>query len=138
MRSNLIDVLSNGWVRDPREEERQEKLLRELVFAGLRDKNTGFDAASIAHFSPADFAVVIDRCDRFDVAIFGIEVFTSRHHMCTVEICPEEATDLEWARQVLQPYLAHPRFTISATYDVTNVFSGNSSSIGDRPPTGCA
>ena len=121
MRSNLIDLLSNGWVPDPLEEARKDKLLRELIFAGLQDRNFGFDAAPIAYFSPADFAVVIDRCDRFGVSIHGIEVFTLRHHMCTVEICPEEATDLEWARQVLQPYLANPRVTISATYDVTNV-----------------
>lgn len=92
------------------------KLLHELIFAGLKDRNFGFDAAPIAYFSPVDFAVVIDRCDRFGVSIYGIEVFTSRRHMCTVEICPEESTDLEWARQALQPYLTHPRYTISATY----------------------
>jgi hypothetical protein len=124
MRSKLIDVLSYEYVRDPREWEREKKLLRELLFAGLRDRNTGFDAAAIAHFSPADFSVVIDRCERLGIAMHGIEVFNSNHNLRHVEICPEGATDLKWAREELQPYLGHPRFTVSATYDLTNVLPG--------------
>ena len=44
MKVTLVDVLRKEWVSDPRDDEHRDKILGEQVFAGLQDRNTGFDA----------------------------------------------------------------------------------------------
>jgi hypothetical protein len=51
--------------------------LRRVIYAGLKDLNTGFDSASIGHFFAEDFLIVIDRCEALNVEVIGIEVFTT-------------------------------------------------------------
>src|SRR6266436_3478516 len=102
-----MDVLQKEWVSAPRDDEHRDKLLCKQVFAGLQDRNTGFDATSIVHFSPTDFATVIDRCERLGINMFGIEVFDGKHAQRAVNIRPERSKGLVWARRVLTPYLAH-------------------------------
>jgi hypothetical protein len=51
--------------------DEDHQLLREVVYAGLKDLNTGFDCPLIGHFSPADFLVVLDRCERLRVRAIG-------------------------------------------------------------------
>jgi hypothetical protein len=57
--------------------EQYRRFLREVIYAGLTDLNTGFDSPLIGHFSPADFLTVIDRCESLNVRIVGVEVFTT-------------------------------------------------------------
>jgi hypothetical protein len=57
--------------------EQEDRFLREVIYAGLTDLNTGFDSPLIGHFSPADFLTVIDRCESLDVRVIVIEVFTT-------------------------------------------------------------
>lgn len=38
--------------------EQYRLFLRRVIYAGLKDLNTGFDSASIGHFSPEDFLIV--------------------------------------------------------------------------------
>jgi hypothetical protein len=52
-------------------------VLREVIYTGLTDLNTGFDSALIGHFSAEDFLIVIDRCEALNVEVIGIEVFTT-------------------------------------------------------------
>jgi hypothetical protein len=56
--------------------EKEDRFLREVIYAGLTDLNTGFDSPLIGHFSPEDFLVVIDRCEALNVRVIGIEVHT--------------------------------------------------------------
>jgi len=72
MKETPVDVRRKEWVSDPRDDEHRDKILGEQVFAGLQDRNTGFDATCIVHFSPTDFATVIDRCERLGINMFGI------------------------------------------------------------------
>jgi hypothetical protein len=54
--------------------EKEDRFLREVIYAGLTDLNTGFDSPLIGHFSPEDFLIVIDRCEALNVRVIGIEV----------------------------------------------------------------
>jgi len=47
--------------------DENHRFLREVVYAGLKDLNTGFDSPLIGHFSPTDFLVVIDRCENLHI-----------------------------------------------------------------------
>jgi hypothetical protein len=49
------------------------RFLQTVIYAGLTDLNTGFDSPLVGHFSPADFFIVIDRCESLGVEVIGIE-----------------------------------------------------------------
>jgi hypothetical protein len=92
------------------------RFLREVVYAGLKDLNTGFDSPLIGHFAPADFLVVIDRCEPLHIRVLGIEVFASGRDFLEVEISHEDGYD--WARQLVQRYVGRSEITICATLDL--------------------
>jgi hypothetical protein len=118
MKVNLMDVLQKWRVSNPLDDEYWDKILGKQVFAGLQDRNTGFDATCIVHFSPTDFVTVMDRCERLAINMFGMEVFDGKHALRAVHIRPELSKGLVWARHILTLYLPHPEYTIAATYDV--------------------
>jgi hypothetical protein len=92
------------------------RFLREVIYAGLKDLNTGFDSPLICHFSPADFLVVIDRCEPLHICVIGIEVFASGSDLLEVKISPEDGYD--WARRLVQRYQGRSDVTICATFSV--------------------
>jgi hypothetical protein len=77
--------------------ERDRRYLQRWIFIGLKDINTGFDSRAICHFSREDFLTVIDRCERLNVQIVGIEVFSLNVELLGVEISPEPG--FGWARR---------------------------------------
>jgi len=99
--------------------ERDHQFMQEVVFTELKNLNTGFDSPLIFHFSPSDFATVIDRCVHLNVQIMGIEVFeviASSADFLEVEISPDDG--YEWARRLVQAYMGKPNITFSATFKV--------------------
>jgi hypothetical protein len=58
--------------------EQYRQFLRRVIYAGLKDLNSGFDSPLIGHSSPEDFLTVIDRCESLNVDVIGIEVFYNR------------------------------------------------------------
>ncbi len=103
--------------------EEDNRYLREIVYAGLKDLNDGFDSPLIGHFSPADFLTLIDRCESLHIQIIGIEFFKiidvgppSRVMYLQCEISPEAG--YKWARRLVRKYLRRRRITVSATFEV--------------------
>jgi hypothetical protein len=96
--------------------DEDHRFLREVVYAGLKDMNTGFDSPLIGHFSPADFLVVIDRCEPLQIRVIGIEVFASGRDFLEVEISSKNGYD--WARRLIQRYQGRSDVTICATFGV--------------------
>lgn len=102
--------------------EKDHQFLREVVFAGLQDVNTGFDSPLISHFSPTEFLIVIDRCESLRIRVIGIEVCTTeveppwKAALLEVEISPEDGYN--WARQLVRRYQGKPDITVSATFGV--------------------
>jgi hypothetical protein len=103
--------------------EQEDRFLREVIYDGLTDLNTGFDSPLIGHFSPEDFLTVIDRCESLNVRIIGIEVFTTdvdppwKVKMLWIEISSEDG-GYDWARRSVRKYMERSDITISATFDV--------------------
>ncbi len=102
--------------------EEEHRFLRDVIYAGLTDLNTGFDSPLIGHFSPEDFLTVIDRCESLNVRIIGIEVFTTdveppwKVGLLEVEISPEDGYD--WPRRLVRKYWDRADITICASFDV--------------------
>jgi hypothetical protein len=96
--------------------EDDHRFMQEVVYADLKNLNTGFDSPSIYHFSPADFGKVIDRCEHSHVRIIGIEVFSANVDFLEIAISPEDG--FEWTRRLVQTCQGTSNVTISATFDV--------------------
>jgi hypothetical protein len=99
--------------------EEDHRFMRESVFTGLANLNTGFDSPLIYHFSPINFRTVIDRCEHWHVGIIGIEVFevtAAAAELLEVEISSEDG--YEWTRRLVRRYDAMPNVTMSATFHV--------------------
>ena len=103
--------------------EQSHRFLREVIYAGLTNLNTGFDSESISHFSPQDFLTVIDRCESLNVSLNGIEVFTTDVEppatagFLEVEISPEDG-GYDWARRLVREYMGISDITVCATFNV--------------------
>ena len=98
--------------------ERFHAFLLEHVFVNITDRNTGFDSPLISHFSPKDFAIVIDRCERMGVEIYGIEVFVNDIGFITCVIAPGDGYG--WARHLVDEYRGRLDIAFSATYGEAN------------------
>jgi hypothetical protein len=104
--------------------EQDDRFLREVIYAGLTNLNTGFDSPLIGHFSPEEFLIVLDRCEALNVEVIGIEVFTtdveppSKVQMVDIEISPVPGYD--WARRFVREYMEESGIAISVTFDMTD------------------
>ncbi len=104
--------------------EKEDRFLREAIYAGLEDLNIGFDSPLIPHFSPGDFLTVIDRCESLNVRIIGIEVSTtdveppSKLQLVEIQISPEPG--YKWARRLVRKFTEESDITICATFNVSD------------------
>jgi hypothetical protein len=117
--------------------EKENRFKREVINAGLKDPNTGFDSPLASHSSPEDFLTVIDRCESLSVRVIGIEVFTtdvespSKVQMVDIEISPEPGYD--WARRLVRKYMQKSDITISATFGVPDALLKSNPTQGGEP-----
>jgi len=101
--------------------EAEQLFMDQVVFVGLKNLNTGFDAAGIRHFSPADFGEVINRCETLCIIPIGIEIFTTAGGFVDCEIRAENISLEEvyaWARRLVEKYQEMPEITMTFTFDV--------------------
>jgi hypothetical protein len=115
---DLCQLLAMGSASGERM-ERDRLYLQQWVLIGLKDLNTGFDSPLIRHFSAEDFFTVIDRCERLNVQIIGIEVFSPNIELLGIEISPEPG--FGWARRFVEGFREQVGATFSATYEVTDL-----------------
>jgi hypothetical protein len=121
--------------------EAKHQFMDQVVFVGLKNLNTGFDAPGIHHFSPADFSDAIRRCKPLHVTPIGIEIFTTDGGFIDCEICSENISTEEvysWAQRLVQTYQGTPDITMSATFDVPDFLldlSGPSPANDFDPPS---
>ena len=101
--------------------EEEHRFMEEVVYAGLENINTGFDARGIFHFSPTDFGKVIDRCELLKVHPNGIEVFATDGGFIECVLAMDDGSpvdDFEWARRLVKRYISIPHITMSASFSV--------------------
>ncbi|MGB8480814.1 MAG: hypothetical protein WCE63_18575 [Acidobacteriaceae bacterium] len=97
------------------------RFVLDVLFAGLTNRNIGFDSSLIPHVSPEDFQIVLDRCEETGAGICGIEIFDfsrwEKYHrvdFLDVVIRPEEG--LDWARRLVRQYADQPNISVCATF----------------------
>jgi hypothetical protein len=97
-----------------RKADPEYQFLWEFIFHGLEDFNSGFDSPLIPHFSPDDFAIVIERCAKHDVCIIGIEVFDiGSWPISLLDIC-----DGRYARHLVKSYRNQTGISFCGCFDV--------------------
>lgn len=64
----------------------KNKILEKHIFVGLTDLNIGWDAPTIAYFSETDFKTVLERIEKMNFGIYGIEPWTEDNHYFDVKL----------------------------------------------------
>lgn len=88
---------------------RKEKFLDEHVFHGLKDLNYGFDNPSIKYFSADDFKIVLQRCEKLGLGIYGIEPWKngSFYDVKSYESYSKSPMNPKWYNKAFEDFLAH-------------------------------
>lgn len=99
----------------------EHRFIHDILFAGLRNRNTGFDSGLIPHVSPEDFERVIEHCSDAGAGICGIEIFdVSRwegdHQVDFLGVWYVPDEGLEWARELVRQYAGQPNITVCASF----------------------
>ena len=119
---DLVEALSREMTPSERlKSEQKERFTQEVIFAYLKNLNTGFDSLSIPHVSPQDFESVIDRCEFLGVGINGIKVFStvtwpSEHFVSYLGTYFARDQCYKGARQVVATYLEMADLSVCATF----------------------
>jgi hypothetical protein len=95
----MSDDLLFGLLEDPAALARYRSAKAFLdctIFAGLADLRPWFDSAEIKHFRADDFRTVINRCTEHGVLLIGIEVFTPKAELETVELAADVPRSNQW------------------------------------------
>jgi hypothetical protein len=102
--------------RDPAREQREDEFLLRHIFFGLKRLSPDFDSGTIPHFHAEEFLKIIERCARLGVTIYGVEVFTDRAQLVSVEIA-KSGSPLEFS-QMVATYCGREQFSVCASFGV--------------------
>lgn len=102
----------------------REKLeyLKSNVFFGLKNRNDGFDAESIYYFIESDFEIVMDRVEKLEIGIMGIEPWLNNefYDVKTAEDYGAAPTESKWYRKAFAEFKKeNQNLLYSATYKIS-------------------
>jgi hypothetical protein len=143
----MVPNIPEGWEElfrpmTPAEQLRladERRFMEQEVYAGLKNLNTGFDSPSIHHFSPTEFGIVIDRCERLQVHVNGIEVFTDDGGFIECVFAMDDGSpdrSYDWARRLVQRYQGTRDITLTATFSVPDLALASRLPTSDLGPIG--
>ncbi|MCP2026654.1 hypothetical protein L1276_001798 [Flavobacterium sp. HSC-32F16] len=92
------------------------------IFIGLENLNTGFDSESIYYFSKSDFEIVLNRAEKFNIEILGIEPWKNGffYDVMTRE---DFKTDSNWHRKAFLKFKeTGENLQYSASYQIPSKF----------------
>ena len=101
--------------------DKKRDYLNTNVFYNLKNRNDGFDAASIYYFSQSDFEIVLNRIEKLGIGIFGIEPWLNSefYDVKVVDDYGGVTTDSKWYRKAFQEFKKeNENLLYAATYDV--------------------
>ncbi len=78
-------------MQDVADEMHEDNFMRSYIFHGLRQLSLEFDSEKIPHFRAQEFLQIIERCERFGIPIFGVEIFTDRAELLAIEIAKTDS-----------------------------------------------
>ena len=115
---------------DNNEKGRKEELkwLKKFLFAGLQNRNDGFDSELIHYFSAEDFQVLLDRAEFFGIGITGIEPWLEQqcYDVATAEEYDASPSDSGWYRSAFANFRRlNGALLYAATYDLSRYLSAD-------------
>ena len=110
------------WKRmDDRDMELEDRFLDRYIFYGLTNLNTGFDVDSIKYYSEKDFKIILERCEKAGIGIFGIEPWLDGefYDVITKEELDADADDPVWYNLAFEEFAGRGiELQYSATYHI--------------------
>src|SRR6185437_2868725 len=88
-----------------------QEFLDQHIFSGLDDLRPSFDKAAIKHFYADDFRTVIDRCTQHNILLIGIEVFTPKAELETVQIVADGVCSNDWCLELVDRFRSRPELS---------------------------
>ncbi|MCD9563401.1 hypothetical protein [Tenacibaculum maritimum] len=85
-------------------EEKHQYLVKN-IYDGLTNLNTGFDSPYIYYFNESDFEIILDRVEKHNITISGIEPWKNDEYY-DVRVMEEYPDDKLWYRKVFEDYKA--------------------------------
>lgn len=84
---------------------KKHQYLVENIYDGLTNLNTGFDSPYIFYFNELDFEIVLNRVEKHNITISGIEPWKDGEYF-DVRVMEEYANEKLWHRKVFENYKA--------------------------------
>jgi len=80
--------------------------LKTNIFNGLENLNDGFDSENIYYFSESDFEIVLDRVEKYELSIYGIEPWINGtyYDVLGFEDFNARPTDPTWYRKAFSEF----------------------------------
>lgn len=97
------------------------EFLDKFIFYGLENLNDGSDTSTIRYFSEADFKIVLERVEKLNIVIHGIEPW--KDGTCYDLLCSEDFDQKEagpaWYWEAFQRFIdTGEELKYAASYDV--------------------
>ena len=88
-------------------DKEKDIFFQEHIYKGLKNLNTGFDSSSIYYFSAEDFKIVLERAEKLELSIYGIEPWKDNdYYDCLVcEDYKMHASNPEWYNAAFTEFL---------------------------------
>lgn len=102
-------------------ESLKHDFLNKHIFQGLINLNDGFDSKTIKYFSESDFRIVLDRVEKMQIGIYGIEPWLNGHYfdIAVSQDYTIDPTDPTWYRQAFEEFVSKSEhLQYSASYHV--------------------
>jgi hypothetical protein len=90
---------------------RKKQFMDEHIFFGLTNLNTGFDNPLIQYFSEEEFRIVLQRCEKLGLGIFGIEPWIngSFYDVKTYESYSDNPMNPKWYQKAFDEFTAQKK-----------------------------
>lgn len=99
----------------------KEEFLDIYIFKDLTNLNNGFDATSIKYFTQHDFKIVLDRVEKYNLGIYGIEPWKNgEYYDCKIfESYTNDASEPSWYKKAFQEFINEGKeLQYSASYSI--------------------
>ena len=105
--------------------EIKHKYLKEHVYKGLNNLNTGWDSPYIYYFSEEDFNIILIRVEKLGLGIYGIEPWDMDNHYYDVKGHEDYGTtpsDPIWYRKAFEEFkTSGEKLKYAASYSIPDL-----------------
>lgn len=87
----------------------KEQYLEKNIYNGLTNLNTGFDSPSIRYFSQIEFKILLEKVEKQNISIYGIEPFDSDLDYFDTKVHEQynkKANDPEWYNGAFEEFVS--------------------------------